>query len=146
MAVMHGLMAGVMGGTMGAMVVVMMIPDHVLFFMPIFTTVNLLILMWFTYLFYCECVRTQTCPVNRPFGLGSMMGVSLLTVGLLSALMVAGPKGPMVWKGHKRTAVGGNPTPNPFSARETESPISGGRSPEEMSCGAMMPDMGEPPR
>lgn len=146
MAVMHGLMAGVMGGTMGAMVVVMMIPDHVLIFMPIFTTVNLLILMWFTYLFHSECVRNQTCPADRPFGLPSMMSVSLLTVGLLSALMVAGPKGPMVWKGHKRMAVGGNPAPNPFSAQDVESPSGGDASPGEMLCGAMMPDTQEPPR
>ncbi|RQW82289.1 MAG: hypothetical protein EHM62_03820, partial [Methylococcus sp.] len=40
MAVMHGLMSGVMGGTMGAMVVMMMLPDHVLVFMPLFTTAN----------------------------------------------------------------------------------------------------------
>jgi len=140
MAVMHGLMAGVMGGTMGAMVVVMMIPDHVLIFMPIFTTVNLLILIWFTYLFYKECVLAERCQVNKPIRLSNMIGITLLTVGFLTALMIIGPKGPMVWKGQKRTAVGDQPTANPFSIKDGSKPGNPDQdmSPgTEMACGAM---------
>ena len=137
MAVMHGLMAGVMGGTMGAMVVVMMIPDHVLIFMPIFTTINLLILIWFTYLFYRECVVADHCQVNKPIRFVNMISISLLTVGFLTALMIVGPKGPMVWKGQKRTAVGDQPTANPFSFREGQ-PSADTAKGSEMTCGAMM--------
>ncbi|MBM4201508.1 MAG: hypothetical protein FJ189_09505 [Gammaproteobacteria bacterium] len=137
MAVMHGLMAGVMGGTMGAMVVVMMLPDHVLVFMPVFTTVNLLILMWFTYLFYSECVDGGRCPLAQPVGLAGQLAVTLLTVGFLSALMVAGPKGPMVWKGQKRTLIGEEPSPNPFEVKDGAAPP-GPKDPGEMTCGAGM--------
>jgi hypothetical protein len=138
MAVMHGLMAGVMGGTMGAMVVVMMIPDHVLIFMPAFTTVNLAILMWFTFLFYRECVTGGRCALVRPISLAGQLTVTLLTVGLLSALMIYGPKGPMIWKGQKRTVIGGTPTPNPFDAHD--GPTTTPRQPMgEMACGASMP-------
>lgn len=137
MAVMHGLMAGVMGGTMGAMVVVMMIPDHVLIFMPIFTTINLLILIWFTYLFYRECVVADHCQVNKPIRFTNMISITLLTVGFLTALMIVGPKGPMVWKGQKRTAVGDQPTANPFSFKEGQ-PSGETEKGSEMTCGAMM--------
>ena len=138
MAVMHGLMAGVMGGTMGAMVVVMMIPDHVLIFMPIFTTINLLILIWFTYLFYRECVVADHCQVNKPIRFINMISISLLTVGFLTALMIVGPKGPMVWKGQKRTAVGDQPTANPFSLKEGQPSGGSTEKGSEMTCGAMM--------
>jgi len=139
MAVIHGLMAGVMGGTMGAMVVVMMIPDHVLIFMPVFTTANLLILIWFTYLFYKEGVAAGKCQLRGPLTLAQLSSFSLVTIGLLSALMVLGPKGPMVWKGHKRATVGANAAENPLQPKEIGKD---GSSPEkhdmEMACGAMM--------
>jgi hypothetical protein len=61
----------------------------------------------------------------------------LLTVGFLSALMVAGPKGPMVWKGQKRTLIGGEPSANPFEAKDGPGP--GKEKPAgEMTCGAAM--------
>jgi len=140
MAVMHGLMSGVMGGTMGAMVVMMMLPDHVLIFMPLFTTANLLILIWFARLFYQECVIAERCPMDKPMSLPRMLGVATLTVGFLTALMVAGPKGPMVWTGQKRSLIGDDPTGNPFSLQE------GGTARDktsdvEMSCGGMMGGM-----
>lgn len=137
MAVMHGLMAGVMGGTMGAMVVVMMLPDHVLIFMPVFTTVNLLILIWFTYLFYQECVTGTRCDLARPVGLAGQLGATLLTVGFLTALMIVGPKGPMVWKGPKRTLIGGEPSANPFELKDG-TPTPAPKATGEMACGAAM--------
>lgn len=146
LAVMHGLMAGVMGGTMGSMVVVMMIPDHVLIFMPIFTTVNLLILGWFTYLFFKECVVGGRCQIKKTPGLPKMLGACLLTIGLLTALMVAGPKGPMVWKGPKR-APGGQPSAaDPFSMKDGMKPGGVDGHGMEMVCGAMMfqPDEAPP--
>ncbi len=138
MAVMHGLMAGVMGGTMGAMVVVMMIPDHVLIFMPIFTSINLLILICFTYLFYKECVLADRCQASKPIRFGNMISITLLTVGFLTALMIVGPKGPMVWKGQKRTPVGDQPTANPFSLKDGSKPGAHGDKDEDMNMGGEM--------
>jgi hypothetical protein len=139
MAVMHGLMSGVMGGTMGAMVVMMMLPDHVLVFMPLFTTANLLILVWFSRLFYQECVIGARCQMDRPMSLLNMLGVTTLTVGFLTALMVAGPKGPMVWTGQKRPLIGDEPTGNPFSLQDGAPTRN--KAPGEMSCGGMMGGM-----
>lgn len=139
MAVMHGLMSGVMGGTMGAMVVMMMLPDHVLVFMPLFTTANLLILVWFSRLFYQECVIGARCRMDRPMSLLNMLGVTTLTVGFLTALMVAGPKGPMVWTGQKRPLIGDEPTGNPFSLQD-DAPTRN-KAAGEMSCGGMMGGM-----
>lgn len=141
MAVIHGMMAGVMGGTMGAMAVVMMIPDHVLIFMPVFTTVNLAILIWFTYLFYKEGVETGKCHLRGPLTLAQLSAFSVVTVGLLSALMVLGPKGPMVWKGHKRPSMAASE--DPFQPKEMSKAGSGeGKQEAEMACGAMMMDGG----
>ncbi|QXP92056.1 hypothetical protein [Methylococcus capsulatus] len=143
MAVIHGLMAGVMGGTMGAMVVVMMIPDHVLIFMPVFTTANLLILIWFTYLFYKEGVAAGKCQLRGPLTLAQLSSFSLVTIGLLAALMVLGPKGPMVWKGHKRAAMDADMTENPFQPREPgKDGSSTDRREMEMACGARMMEGG----
>lgn len=144
MAVMHGLMAGVMGGTMGAMVVVMMIPDNVLIFMPVFITVNLLILIWFTYLFYRECVVGDRCPTQKPVSLPNMLGTCLLTIGVLTAIMVAGPKGPMVWKGSKRAVLDGPGMGNPFSMNDGVKPgPADDAATGEMRCGAMMMEPGK---
>ncbi|WP_277458480.1 hypothetical protein [Methylococcus capsulatus] len=146
MAVIHGLMAGVMGGTMGAMVVVMMIPDHVLIFMPVFTTVNRFILIWFTYLFYKEGVAAGKCQLRGPLTLTQLCAFSLLTIGLLSALMVLGPQGPMVWKGQKRAILDADVTENRFQPREFgEDSSSANRQEMEMACGTRMMKGGSPP-
>jgi len=142
------MIGGVVGATngffIGAMVVVMMIPDHVLIFMPVFTTANLLILIWFTYLFYKEGVAAGKCQLRRPLILAQLGSFSLVTIGLLSALMVLGPKGPMVWKGHKRTAMGANAAENPLQPQELGKDGSTAQKHEmEMACGAMMTGGGD---
>ncbi|MEY2701225.1 MAG: hypothetical protein RIQ52_1980, partial [Pseudomonadota bacterium] len=141
MAVIHGLMAGVMGGTMGAMVVVMMIPDHVMIFMPVFTLLNIAILVWFTYLFHQECSQLPTIQTRRPMGMLATLAVNVLAVGTVSGLMVYGPKGPMVWSGKPIHAGTGQHSDhggsNPFSASEFSKPPNNDAAPE-MVCGAMM--------
>jgi hypothetical protein len=99
MAVIQGLMSGVMAGTMGAMLIVMMLRDHVLFFMPVFTLANLLILMGFAYLFHEEAVESGSCRLRRAAGGLSLATLSVLTISVLVLLMLYGPKGPMVWTG-----------------------------------------------
>ncbi|MFO1417318.1 MAG: hypothetical protein U1E83_01475 [Methylotetracoccus sp.] len=99
MAIVHGLMSGAMAGTMGAMLIVMMLRDRVLFFMPVFTFVNILIVVVGVYLFYEEGVATGRCGIRRKGGAWSQFAIGMSAIALLSTLMVAGPKGPMVWTG-----------------------------------------------
>jgi hypothetical protein len=51
--------------------------------------------------------------------------------------MIIGPKGPMIWKGPKRTLIGGEPSTNPFEFKEDASPTKP-KDPGEMTCGAGM--------
>lgn len=104
MAIVHGLMSGAMAGTMGAMLVVMMLRDRVLLFMPAFTFVNILIVVVGVYLFYEEGVATGRCVARRKGGAWSQFAIGLMVIALLSTLMIFGPKGPMVWTGDTAAA------------------------------------------
>ena len=99
MAVIQGLMSGGMAGTMGAMLIGMMLGDHVLVFMPIFTIVNVMILLGLTYLFHEEGVKGGLCKRRQSPGFLSLVSISLLATTALALLMVYGPKGPMAWTG-----------------------------------------------
>lgn len=135
MAVLHGLMGGVMGGPMGAMVVVMMLPDNVLIFMPFFTGINVLILMCFTYIFYRECVVGGRCPSRKPLGLTGLLLATVVTTTSLAALVLFGPRGPMAMQGSE-SGDSGTGTDNPFEAVEKQNGAS--RRFPQMGCGAMM--------
>jgi len=143
MAVVHALMMGVMGGTMGAMIIVMMMMDHVLLFMPIFTVFNIAILIGFTFLFYKECCCTQELHTRAPLSRYALSGINVLSVGLLTALMVYGPKGPGSWTGDPSETIEADNTActdeagNPFSAKEGEKPCKP-QQPKQMACGAGM--------
>lgn len=134
MAVLHALMSGVMGGTMGAMVVVMMMPDHVLVFMPVFTALNILILICFTYIFYRECVLDDQCVSRHSLSLLPLLATCLLMTLGLSFLIIAGPKGPMASEERPLSMDAG--TSNPFSLEGHDH--SGSRHMPEMGCGASM--------
>lgn len=97
MAITQGLMSGGMSGTMGAMLIAMMPSNFVLSFMSVFTLVNLMILMGFTYLFYEEAVEGGHCRIRRTPGFKALSGVSFLVTILLVLLMIYGHKGPMTW-------------------------------------------------
>ena len=99
MAVIKGLMSGGMAGTMGAMLIGMMLGDHVLLFMPIFTLVNVMILLGLTYHFYEEGVEGGLCKRRESPGFLTLTSVSLLATTALALLMLYGPKGPMAWTG-----------------------------------------------
>jgi hypothetical protein len=134
-AVLHGLMGGVMGGPMGAMVVVMMLPDNVLIFMPFFTGINVLILMCFTYIFYRECVVEGRCPSRKPLGLPALLLATVVTTTGLAALVLFGPRGPMAMQGSESDDSEAG-TDNPFEAVEKEKGAP--RRLPQMGCGAMM--------
>ncbi|MEN9681972.1 MAG: hypothetical protein RLZZ627_1865 [Pseudomonadota bacterium] len=136
MAVLHGLMGGVMGGPMGAMVVVMMLPDNVLIFMPFFTGINVLILMCFTYIFYRECVVEGRCPTRKPLGLPALLLATVLTTTGLAALVLFGPRGPMALDATESVIPESEGNENPFEAVEPQKGKS--RRVPQMGCGAMM--------
>jgi hypothetical protein len=140
MAVMHGLMSGVMGGTMGAMIIVMMIMDHVLIFMPVFTILNVGILAWFVYLYYKECCSTDHLQIRKLVNPYMLVGLDILIIGLLSALMIYGPRGPGSWSGERMDMNAANEkcadeTADPFAAREGERSCKP-RLPLQMVCGS----------
>lgn len=138
MAVTQGLMAGVMGGTMGAMILAMMAPEKILLFMPAFTLLNVAILVWFSYLFYTECVVTRTCALRKPMGLPAMLGISVVVAGALGGLILGNSPAP---EGedrhpHDHAAHSGNP----FAVKEAV-PVQapqGGKTGAEMACGGAM--------
>ena len=131
MAVLHALMSGVMGGTMGAMVVVMMMPDHVLVFMPVFTALNIMILICFTYIFYRECVLDAHCVSRHNLRFVPLLFTGLLMTLGLSLLIISGPKGLM---GGEAASEG--EAANPFSVNPHDH--SGSHHPPEMGCGSGM--------
>ena len=141
MAVTQGLMAGVMGGTMGAMILAMMSPEKILLFMPAFTLLNVAILVWFSYLFYTECVITRTCALRKPMGLAAMLGISVVVVGALGSLMLSSVKGNSEDHGHAHAHDPAAQGDNPFSVKEAEpagTATGGGKAGAEMSCGGAM--------
>jgi hypothetical protein len=133
-AVLHGLMGGAMGGPMGAMVVVMMLPDNIQVFMPFFTGINVLILMYFTYIFYRECVVQGHCPTRKPLGLPALLFATVLTTTGLAAIVLFGPRGPMALQSDD--LPDGAASFNPFDAQAI--PGKSTNHHPEMGCGAMM--------
>lgn len=133
MAITQSLMSAVMGGTMGAMIVSMMPPDKLNFFMPLFTVLNLAILVWFTRLFFKDCVIGEHCDLLRPMNLGTMLGASVTAVAILSGLMLLNPRAPSVIQKEALDKL------NPFKADDlSNSKPKSSQNSGEMSCGASM--------
>ena len=133
MAITQSLMSAVMGGTMGAMIVSMMPPDQLNFFMPLFTLLNLAILIWFTRLFFKDCVIGEQCDLLRPMNLATMLGTSVTAVGILSGLMLLNPKTPSTVQKEILDVL------NPFRAKEMSgSPQNKTKDLGEMNCGGSM--------
>jgi hypothetical protein len=133
MAITQSLMSAVMGGTMGAMIISMMPPDKLNFFMPFFTVLNLAILVWFTRLFFKDCVIGEHCDLLRPMNLGTMLGTSVTAVAILSGLMLLNPRAPSVIQREVLDHL------NPFKTEDLpNSKPKNSQNSGEMSCGASM--------
>ena len=133
MAITQSLMSAVMGGTMGAMIVSMMPQDQLNLFMPLFTTLNLAILIWFTRLFFRDCVIGEQCVLLKPMGLGAMLGTSVTAVTILSGLILLNPKTPSILQKELLGQL------NPFRADEVLTPTEENtKKPGEMGCGGTM--------
>ena len=92
MGVMEGMMSGVMGGTMGGMLGVMMNVDHIMWFMPIFTLINIAILIGLSYMLFEEAIENNNTVVRIDLSFMKFFFISLIAVVLLSLLIIYGPK------------------------------------------------------
>lgn len=95
MGVMEGMMAGVMGGTMGPMITVMMFSDHIQIFMPFYVVINILIIAGLTYMLFEESVEGKNVK-RRNISFGTLASVAVLVTIVLVAIMVYGPKNPLL--------------------------------------------------
>ncbi|MDE1798641.1 MAG: hypothetical protein KGH63_04540 [Candidatus Micrarchaeota archaeon] len=94
MGLMEGLMAGIMGGTMGPMISVMMVLDHVDYFMPLFILSTVTVLFGLTYMLILSPGRGAARKPDWDFA--SFAALCLAGVLLLSAIIVWGPRGSAV--------------------------------------------------
>lgn len=136
MAITQALMSAVMGGTMGSMIVAMMPPEKLLVFMPIFTFLNIAILVWFSFLFFKDCVVGERCRVSNIVPFWKTFLISALAVGGLGGLMVITPG----HSEHFKSSDDDKPeaSSNPFETREIDKATKPASAPGEMKCGAGM--------
>lgn len=95
MGIIEGMMAGIMGGTMGPMISVMMFSDHLLWFMPLYMLVNVMILIGFSYMLYEEVVEGKNL-IKQPLDLVSFCSLSVIVTFILISVMVYGPKSALI--------------------------------------------------
>jgi len=92
MGIMEGMMAGVMGGAMGGMLGVMMSVDNIMWFMPFFTIINMLILKGLSYMLFEEAIENNNTVARVDISFMNFFFVALIAVTLLSLLIIYGPK------------------------------------------------------
>jgi hypothetical protein len=92
MGMVQGMMSGLMGGTMGAMITVMMYTDHVLYFMPFYMLINVVILAGFIYMYHDEVIKDNKDVVKNNIGIAAFTLLSVIISVILLALLVYGPK------------------------------------------------------
>lgn len=136
MAITQALMSAVMGGTMGSMIVAMMPPENLIVFMPLFTLLNIAILLWFSFLFFKDCVIGERCAQGRVIPFRMTFLISLLAVTGLGSLMIINPEHSDHFRNPENK--GANSAGNPFKIGETQNSIKKATAQGEMKCGAGM--------
>lgn len=96
MGIIQGAMAGVMGGTMGPMIALMMRNDHILWFMPPFMAINVLILLALSFFVFEEIVEKAERPEKKPASFVKFMGYCVVTTLLFLMVIAYGPKSAFV--------------------------------------------------
>jgi hypothetical protein len=92
MGTMEGMMAGVMGGTMGPMISVMMLSDHLQWFMPLYVIVNIVIVAGLVKMYLEGVVAPAKQVHERPLDALTFISICVVVTALLVAIMVYGPK------------------------------------------------------
>lgn len=95
MGIMQGMMAGLMGGIMGPMTTLMLYSDHLLWFMPLYMLVNVLIIWGFSYMLYEEMVENKEVQKN-PIALWKLLTYSTIFMILLSLCIIYGIRSPLL--------------------------------------------------
>ncbi|MFH1056628.1 MAG: heavy-metal-associated domain-containing protein [Candidatus Micrarchaeota archaeon] len=97
MGLLEGLMAGLMAGIMGAMTTIMLLNDRPLEFLFVLFAACGMILAALSYMMYKEAggFGRERALASRAKMIGATVGVA----AVLIAIMVFGPKGPLVWVG-----------------------------------------------
>lgn len=96
MGVMEGMMAGLMGGTMGPMITVMMYSDHLLWFMPFYMFINIMIMWGLSYMMYEELIENNPVVKQKPIDFLTTAAFSVTVCLILIMVMIYGPKAPMM--------------------------------------------------
>ena len=91
MGVMEGIMAGVMGGTMGPMISVMMLYDNIVWFMPVYILINIIILIGLSYMLYEEIIEHKQVE-KQPAGFINFAIFSIVIASILIIIMLYAPK------------------------------------------------------
>ena len=96
MGVMEGMMAGLMGGTMGAMITVMMFSDHLLWFMPFYMIINMIIVAGLSYMLYEEVVEGNQEVVKQPFSFTILASLAVIVMFVVTVIMLYGPRSALI--------------------------------------------------
>ncbi|MBI2668643.1 hypothetical protein HYX14_02260 [Candidatus Woesearchaeota archaeon] len=96
MGILQGAMAGVMGGTMGPMIALMMRNDHILWFMPPFMIINVLILLGMSYMLYEEVVEKTEKIEKTPMDFGTFFSYCLIVTIVFGLVISFGYKSAFV--------------------------------------------------
>ncbi|HLG24291.1 MAG TPA: cation transporter [Candidatus Nanoarchaeia archaeon] len=92
MGVLEGMMAGLMNGAMGSMIGVMFFADHILWFMPFFIAINLVIMWGLSYMLYEEFVENNPKTRKAPIKFITFLSYCFMSVLILTLIMVYAPK------------------------------------------------------
>lgn len=91
MGAMQGMMSGLMGGTMGAMTTVMLLADHVNWFMPFFMVINVIIMISMSYMIYEEIAEGKEVKAS-PADFSIFFAYVFLAVIIIAGIMLFGMK------------------------------------------------------
>ncbi len=91
MGVLQGMMAGMMGGTMGPMISVMMISDNLNLFLPLYMTINAIIVIGLSFIVIEEIAEGKQV-TKEPLDFATFASACLIITTILVAIMVFGPK------------------------------------------------------
>ena len=92
MGVLQGMMAGAMGGIMGGMTGVMLLPDNILWFMPLFALINILIMGGLSYLLYEDMVEENPKTKKDALGFWTFFIYAIIGVVVITLIIIYGPK------------------------------------------------------
>ena len=93
--ILQGMMSGLMGGVMGPMVTLLLFADHLLWFMPLYTIINVLILWGFSYMIYEEVVEDKIV-IKKPMDFYTLASASIILTSILVTIIIYGIKSPLV--------------------------------------------------